>query len=257
MSYGYMGKLLRVNLSERRISEEVLKQDWAEEYLGGVGLGARILFEELSGDADALSEENRLLFMTGPVTATPFPTSARYSVCTLSPLTGIWLDTNAAGVWAAPFKRCGYDGLILEGKAESPVYLNIDETGASLRDAAHLWGQDALEVQESIRAELGQERSSVACIGPAGEKCVLLAGIVNDEGRVAGRGGLLPRGRQRGGHWLGWVVHLSKADLDSGRARVGHGAGCAHRAEEEPSAAVIGGDEQVGRCVAVGIGGLG
>jgi len=186
---GYMGKLLRVNLTNRRISEEPLRTEWARDYLGGAGLAARILFDELQAGVDPLSPQNKLLFMTGPITGTPFPASARYEVCTLSPLTGIWLDSSSAGTWATPFKRCGYDGLIVEGAADTPVYLYVHDGGASLRDARHLWGQDALEVQENIRAELGDGKASVACIGPAGEKRVLLAAIVNDEGRVAGRGG--------------------------------------------------------------------
>lgn len=189
IAQGFMGQLLRVDLTRRQISTERLKSEWLDGFLGGAGLGARILFDELPAKVDPLAPWNKLLFMTGPVTGTPFPTSARYEVCTVSPLTGIWLDSSSAGVWAVPFKRCGYDGLILEGAADSPVYLYIDEHGASLRPATHLWGQDALQVQESIRAELGDDKVSVACIGPAGEKQVLLAGIVNDEGRVAARGG--------------------------------------------------------------------
>ncbi len=186
---GYMGKLLRVDLTNRRISEEGLRTEWIKDYLGGAGLAARILFDELVPRVDPLSPENKLLFMTGPVTATPLPTSVRYEVCSLSPLTGIWLDASSAGVWASPFKRSGYDGLIVEGAADAPVYLYVDNNGVSIRDAGHLWGQDALEVQESIRAELGDDKVSITCIGPAGEKRVLIAAIMNDDGRAAARGG--------------------------------------------------------------------
>lgn len=187
--YGYMGRLLRVDLGSGQISEESLRGEWIRDYLGGAGLATRLLFEEMQDGVKPLSPENKLVFMTGPVTGTPFPTSARYEVCTLSPLTGIWLDSSSAGEWATPFKRCGYDGLVVEGAADEPVYLYVTDEGVSLRDARHLWGQDALEAQESIRAELDDEKLSVACIGPAGEKRVLLSAIINDEGRAAGRGG--------------------------------------------------------------------
>jgi aldehyde:ferredoxin oxidoreductase len=148
-----------------------------------------MLFDELTPGTDPLSPENKLAFLTGPVTATPFPTSTRHEVCTISPLTGLWLDSSSAGTWAVPFKRSGYDGLIVEGAADRPVYLSMRDGAVSIHEASHLWGQDALHVQDSIREDLGDGRASVACIGPAGEKRALLAAIINDEGRAAGRGG--------------------------------------------------------------------
>lgn len=186
---GYMGKLLRVDLSKGKLSDEPLDLEKARDYIGGVGLGTRIIFDEVSPTVDPLAPENKLLFITGPLTATIFPTTARYEVCTKSPLTGIWLDASSSGRWGHFFKRTGYDGIIIEGASEKPVYLWITDDHAELRDASHLWGQDALAVQDSIKEELGQKRACVACIGQAGEKEVLLSSIINDDGRAAGRGG--------------------------------------------------------------------
>ena len=186
---GYMGKLLRVNLSQGRIAEEPLDANMTRDYIGGAGLATRIIFEEVPTDTDPLSPQNKLLFMTGPMTGTLFPTTARYEVCTKSPLTGIWLDASSSGRWGNYFKRTGYDGIIIEGASDKPVYLWITNDHAELRDASYIWGQDALITQDSIRREVGETRASVACIGPAGEKQVLLACVINDEGRAAGRGG--------------------------------------------------------------------
>jgi aldehyde:ferredoxin oxidoreductase len=186
---GYMGKLLRVNLSDRSIREEPVDWTTARAFLGGAGLGTAIINSEVPGSADPLGPENKLLFMTGPLTATLYPTTARYEVCTKSPLTGTWLATSSAGWWARDMKMTGYDGVIVEGKSEAPVYLWIDDGRAELRDASHLWGMDSNETQEAIQAELGDGKIKVACIGPSGEKLILLACVMNDEGRAAGRGG--------------------------------------------------------------------
>jgi aldehyde:ferredoxin oxidoreductase len=186
---GYMGKLLRVNLSQKTIVEEPLDFNIARDYIGGAGLATRIIFEEVPADTDPLSPQNKLLFMTGPMTGTLFPTTARYEVCTKSPLTGIWLDASSSGRWGNFFKRTGYDGIIIEGASDKPVYLWITDDHAEIRDASAIWGQDTTTTQDSIKRDVGETRASVACIGPAGEKQVLLACIVNDEGRAAGRGG--------------------------------------------------------------------
>lgn len=187
--FGYMGTLLRVNLSQKQITKEKLEPTVAKNYIGGAGLATRIIYDEVAPNIDPLGEQNKLIFMTGPLTGTAFPTTARYEVCTKSPLTNCWLDASSSGQWGAAFKRTGFDGVIIEGTSSKPVYLFITDDHAELKDAAHLWGQDAFGVQEAIRDELGDRRIKVTCIGPAGEKKVLLAGIINDEGRAAGRGG--------------------------------------------------------------------
>ncbi|MBI1986782.1 MAG: aldehyde ferredoxin oxidoreductase family protein [Nitrospinae bacterium] len=187
---GYMGKLLRVNLTRGEIQAEELKPSLARDYIGGAGLGTRICYDEILPTADPLGPDNKILFMTGPITATRFPTSARYEVCTKSPLTGIWADASSSGYWGAQFKATGFDGLILEGISPRPVYLSIKDGQAELRDASQLAGKDSFETQELIQQELGDKRVRVACIGQAGEKGVLISSVMNDEGRAAGRAGV-------------------------------------------------------------------
>ena len=186
---GYMGTMLRVDLTARTIKEEPTDPDTARAFIGGAGYATRVIHDEVPADADPLGPENKLLFMTGPWTATTFPTTARYEVCTKSPLTNMWLATSSAGWWARDFKLAGYDGLIVEGVADSPVYLWIKDGKAEIRDASALWGLDSDQTQEAIRKELGDEKIKVSCIGQAGEKQIPLACIMNDEQRAAGRGG--------------------------------------------------------------------
>jgi aldehyde:ferredoxin oxidoreductase len=127
--------------------------------------------------------------MTGPMTATHFPTTARYIVVTKSPLTDIMVNGSSSGYWGMEFKNTGHDGIIIEGKSPKPVYLYIKDDQVEIKDASHLWGEDALATQDLIRKELGDQKVRVACIGPAGEKQVVLACIINDESRAQGRGG--------------------------------------------------------------------
>jgi aldehyde:ferredoxin oxidoreductase len=187
--YGYMGKILRVDLTSRTLREEPLDWETARAFIGGSGYGTRIIHDEVPGDTDPLSPANKLVFMTGPTTATSLPTTARYEVCTKSPLTNMWLDTSSSGWWARDFKMAGYDGLIVEGAADAPVYLWINDGKVEIRDASAFWGLDSDATQEAIIAELGDSKVRVSCIGPAGEKRVPLACVMNDEQRAAGRGG--------------------------------------------------------------------
>jgi aldehyde:ferredoxin oxidoreductase len=187
--FGYMGKLLRVDLTARTVKDEPIDLDTARAFIGGAGYATRIIHDEVPGDTDPLGPANKLIFMTGPWTGTVFPTTARYEVCTKSPLTNMWLATSSAGWWARDFKMTGYDGLIVEGAADSPVYLWITDGKAEIRDASALWGLDSDQTQEAIRKELGDEKIKVSCIGQAGESQIPLACIMNDEQRAAGRGG--------------------------------------------------------------------
>jgi len=189
MAKGFMGKILRVDLSKGKVSEEPLNDRIGAQYLGGSGYGARVLYNEVPPTIDPLGPENKLIFMTGPLTATRFPTTARYSLVTKSPLTGIMVNGNSSGFWGMELKTTGHDGIIIEGKSPQPVYLLIKDDQVEIRDASKLWGKDALETQERIQKESGERRMRVACIGPAGEKQVLLSCIINDEGRAPGRGG--------------------------------------------------------------------
>lgn len=187
---GYMGKVLRVDLSSGEISIEELNMDIAISFIGGRGYGAKILFDELPVGIDPLSPKNKLIFMTGPLTGTPAPTSGRYSVSTKSPLTGTIFDANGGGYFGVELKRAGFDGIIFEGASETPVYLSILDGKAELHDANNLWGLDVFETEARLKQIVGNPFARVACIGPAGENLVKIAGIMNDKHRTAARGGV-------------------------------------------------------------------
>ena len=186
---GYMGKILRVNLTTQECREEALKPKLARDYIGGAALGTRIIYDEVPPSTDPLSPASKIVFATGPVTGTNYPSGACYQACFKSPLTGILCHSSSGGYWGADLKRAGYDALIIEGASASPVYLWIHNHKAEFRSASHLWGQDAMKVQETIQREIGDERIRIACIGPAGEKKLLLSCIINDEGWAPRRGG--------------------------------------------------------------------
>jgi len=187
--YGLMGKILRVNLTEGKITEEAIPEKTARMYLGGGGLATKYLYDEVKKGTDPFSPDNELIFMTGPLTGTSCPSAGRYSVVSKSPLTGTWAQANSGGFWAPDFKRTGYDGVIFKGIAKKPVYLVCEDGKAELRDAGHLWGMKTPETTDAIQNDLGKQ-FKVACIGPAGEKKVRIACIMNDKHRAAGRCGL-------------------------------------------------------------------
>jgi|Deesub1362B_J571_1020462.scaffolds.fasta_scaffold00041_22 aldehyde:ferredoxin oxidoreductase len=186
-----MGKILRVDLRNGEIKEEELEEEVAKKFIGGSGLAAKIIYDELSSDVDPLSPENLLIFMTGPLVGVKVPNSGRHAVCAKSPLTGIWGEANSGGTWGVELKKAGYDGIVVKGKAEKPVYLWIHEGGVEIRDASHLWGKDTFETDEIIKEET-DEKAVVACIGPSGEKLVKIAAVMNDgkDARAAGRTGM-------------------------------------------------------------------
>ena len=189
MLRGYVGKLLRVNLTSDEFRVEQLQEDLARNYLGGSGIAARILYDNLDPMVEPLSPENILVFMTGPLTGTIAPSCGRYTVCTKSPLTGIWAESHSAGFWGPELKFAGFDGVVFNGRAEGPVYLWVHDGEAELRSAKHLWGLDTYETELALRKELNDERVKVTCIGPAGERLVRVASVLNDMGRAAGRCG--------------------------------------------------------------------
>ena len=186
---GWHGRLLRVNLTRGTWSEESIPEEEARKFIGGRGLAIKYLFEGMDPQADALSPENLLIFATGPLTSTPAPTGNRYMVVCKSPLTGALANSNSGGVFPTMLKRSGYDLLVFEGKADKPVYLYINNRQVELRDASHLWGHDTAHVDAAIKAET-TDKTSVACIGPAGENLVLMAAIINDCHRAAARSGV-------------------------------------------------------------------
>jgi len=184
--YGYMGKILRVNLKTGEITEEFPDERTLRKFLGGAGLATKYLFDEVPKGIDPLGPENKLIFMTGPMTGTSSPSTP--------PPTGCCAPPPAGGFWGRDFKRSGFDGIIFEGISEKPVYLVTDEGKTEIRDATHLWGKNTSETTRIIKNELG-EGFNVACIGHSGENMVKYAAIMNDVddenwGRAAARCGL-------------------------------------------------------------------
>lgn len=185
----YKGSILRVNLSSGRADREDLRRDWAERYFGGKGLGIKYLFEEVSPGTPSLSPENKLILMTGPFTGTCVPNSGKLAIITKSPATGAILDCSVGGGAAAELKYAGYDAVIIEGRAQSPVCLVIDDGNVFLEDAAMLRGRGTHETEFSLRQRYGEE-AKILSIGPAGENEVPFACITAELYRQAGRGGV-------------------------------------------------------------------
>ena len=184
---GYQGKLLTVDFSANQIGLRELDEGMAETYIGGRGLAARLLYDNIKPKSDPLSVDNRLLFITGPAAGTLIPTSGRYGVGAKSPLTGGLSLGYAGGHFASQIKYAGYDGIMLWGQSRGPVYLVVDDDKVEIKDASHLWGKSTLDTEEALKAELGHG-FEIASIGPAGENLVSYASI-NNEQHVVGRGG--------------------------------------------------------------------
>ena len=189
MARGYMGKILWVDLSSSELKDEILEENLARQFIGGYGIGARILFSRMKAGVDPLGPDNILGFTTGPLTGTPALAGTRYTVVGKSPLTGGWGDANSGGWLGAFLKFSGYDNVFFRGIAEKPVYLFINNGKAELKDASRLWGKDTYETEDMIKTEHGKD-TVVACIGPGGEKMSRIAGIVHLKGSVAARSGL-------------------------------------------------------------------
>ena len=185
---GYMGQILRVNLSTGKVSKQELTDELARMYLGPNGFAARILYDELKPGIDPLSPENKMFFGAGPLVGTGLPFTARTYLATKSPLTGIWGDSTAGGYWATALKRAGYDALIVEGKAEKPVYVSITDGDVEIKSAEHLRGLTTYKTEDAIKAELGKG-THLLCIGPGGENLVKYACIMTDS-KFLGRTGV-------------------------------------------------------------------
>lgn len=186
---GYQGKVLRVDLTNEKITTEPLNREWAKQFIGGKGLGARYLFEELKPGTDPLSPENILSIWTGPLVGTMTPLTGRYVIVSKSPLTGTFLDSYAGGFFGSELKYTGFDGVIIKGKAKKMSYLWVKDGKAEIRDAKNLVGKDTFATEEIIRKETGEKFARVACIGPAGEKLGLISSVTSDLTRNAARGG--------------------------------------------------------------------
>ncbi len=186
---GFVGKLLVVNLSSKEISEESIDDSIAEKFLGGAGYACRYLYDKIDKDTDPLSPDNILMFMTGIFCGSNVPTSGRFVVCAKSPLTGIWGESNCGGFFGPELRKTGFDGIVIKGASENPVYLEINENGAEIKDASSLWGKGIFETSKVLKEKSGSQLTRVACIGQAGENLVKFA-IIGSEEKAAGRTGM-------------------------------------------------------------------
>ena len=184
----YNGKIINVRLSDGAVEREDLPEQMYKDYLGGYGIGARLLFDRIPAGADPLGPDNVLGLMPGLLTGTPIFGNRFQAVCK-SPSTGGWGDANCGGDFGPYLKFAGWDGILFYGQAENPVYILIDGDDVSIEDASEYWGQGAIEVENAFKEKYGK-KTSVACIGPSGEQLSLLSGICNEHGRLAARSGV-------------------------------------------------------------------
>jgi aldehyde:ferredoxin oxidoreductase len=189
MAGGFMGKILKVNLSNRTISEDSLNEKLERQFLGGYGIGARMLYSEQKAGADALGPDNTLGFISHPLSGTQAISGCRYVVVAKSPLTGTWGEANSGGSFAAFLKFSGYDAIFFTGISDKPVYFFINNGKAEIREAGHLWGKDCYATDDILKGELGRD-TAVSCIGQAGERLSLVSCIMHNKGSAAGRSGL-------------------------------------------------------------------
>ncbi len=187
--FAWHGKILKINLSTLTTKTEFVEKEFAAKFLGGRGWAIKYLMDEMDPTVAPLSPENMMIFATGPLTGTVAPTGNRYMVVTKSPLTGALTDSNSGGFFPTEMKRTGFDMFIFEGKAETPMYLWVNDDQVELRPADHVWGKNVPSTEDILLAET-DPKGRVACIGPAGENLVLYAAIMNDKHRAAGRSGV-------------------------------------------------------------------
>ncbi|MGE5676733.1 MAG: aldehyde ferredoxin oxidoreductase family protein [Pseudomonadota bacterium] len=183
--FGYAGKIARIDLSSREVSDYPISDGDREKFLGGKTLAAKIIFDEFGSKVEAFSEENIIVITTSPLTGSTAPCSSRFNISTISPLTGLLVSSNCGGSFGLHLKRAGYDGLVIAGKSEERVYIDIIDEEIFIRDANHLWGKNTGEAQ----ALLGDRNRGKLVIGIAGENLVRYAAVISEE-RAAGRGGV-------------------------------------------------------------------
>jgi aldehyde:ferredoxin oxidoreductase len=191
MPYTYAGKLARIDLTAGQARVEDIEDSAVEKFLLGGGLAAKIYYEEMNAALEPLDPESSLTLMIGVLSGTVIPTSARVCLCGRSPLTGVWNEATAGGYWAAQLRAAGYDGLVITGRAQEPVYLWVNEDTVEIKPASHLWGLDTYQTAEKVREEM-DPKAQVACIGLAGENLNRIAGVMvgGEDSRAAGRGGM-------------------------------------------------------------------
>jgi aldehyde:ferredoxin oxidoreductase len=188
---GYIGKVLQLDLTDSKGQVVDLNEEWASKFIGGSGLGGKFLYEMGDERKSPLDPENPLIFMAGPFTGTSVPLSGRHAVISRSPLTGIFGESDVGGTWGANLKKAGFDGIVVTGKSERPIYLWVHNGKWEIRDASHHWGRDTYEIDPLLRGET-HEKAVVSTIGQAGENQVPLAAILTDgkHARAAGRCGM-------------------------------------------------------------------
>lgn len=186
---GYHGKLLRVNLTKNTITTEDIPEKTLINYIGGRGLGSKLLYDETPKGTDPLGEDNKLYFITGALNGINAPTASRYTVVTKAPLSGTITSSSSGGHFGHNLKSSGFDVVAIEGKSAKPVYISINNNNAEIKDASNLWGKDVHEASDVLISEYG-DKAGVACIGVAGEKQTLLASIMNEKNHAAGRSGI-------------------------------------------------------------------
>jgi len=190
MPNGYWGQILRVDLSNSQVSIDKHDEKFYRTYFGGRGIVAHYLLREVPPECDPLGPDNILVFAASVLTGTAIPGTGRNSAGAKSPLTGSYGEAEAGGDWGVKLRWAGYDGLVITGQSEKPVYLWITNDRVEIRDASHLWGLEAYETQQAVRKETGDERASVAVIGPGAERLVRYACIAQDMHDFLGRSGL-------------------------------------------------------------------
>jgi len=190
MALGYWNKILRVDLTNRQSIEEEIEDEAWKLFLGGAGIGAKILWEEVPPEVSPFDANNKIVFSVGPFQGHPVPGSAKFCITSKSPLTNTYADSAAGASWGPLFKKTGYDALIIQGKSENPVYIYIEDGKVEIREARNIWGLDSYKSVEQIRKEIRNPRASVATIGQAGERLVKIACIAVDKHSFAGRCGL-------------------------------------------------------------------
>ncbi|MCS7130460.1 MAG: aldehyde ferredoxin oxidoreductase, partial [Archaeoglobaceae archaeon] len=188
--FGYCGRILKVDLSDKKSSILPLNEKDAKLFIGGAGMGIKLHYQMKTYERDPFSADNAIAIITGPLTATNAPATSRLAFCARSPLTKIWGESSSGGKMAVYLKYAGWDGVLIEGKSEKPVYLKIDKNGVEFKDASGIWGKGCYETQEIIEKEVGEKRVATAVIGQAGENLVKFACIQVDNSRHAGRTGM-------------------------------------------------------------------
>ena len=186
---GFHGKVLHIDVGNRTFRDEPVREEVYRTLLGGKGLGTHLLLDNTKAEVEPLSEDNAIVFATGPVTDTKVFGSSRYGVFTKSPLTGVYSESYAGGSVAEPFSRTGYDACVIKGASPAPVYVEFSDSGVLFHEASHIWGRDTYETEDIVRREVNNDQAGIAVIGPAGENLVRFAVIENDYWRSAGRTG--------------------------------------------------------------------